>query len=866
MIYLKTVILRERVGLNSLALVVFLIAAFFSTAGFAQQKQEPADSLIRLLEANSAQLLQIDTVAYRKVVGPARFFHNNTYLLCDTALWNVNTNIINAIGHVQIIQENTFLKSDAIEYVVNENLAKCRGQLVELFDKEGNILRTNFLDYNTKDSIATFYNGGALINNDGNLIESNNGMYQSKEKLFSFIDSVQMFADSLFIISDKIDYRTDLNKAYFGRATTAWQNENMLTANSGEFDRPADIITFDKDGYILTREQEIWADLLKYFRKSGNADLFNNVQMLDTVQTAIALADKVTYRPSPMVVELTQKPAVGLYTFDKGVRDTLFMASDTIKYYTIRYCDIDSSIISQAKERKKLSDIDPISAMNEKERVARLEAEKRREEAGKRPESTQNATDGTQKAPDEAPAVPNKTPIAPNTVSAAAKAPAGKRKNIGKNPQTGTIPKTAEADSLRTLSVADSLKILPVADSLRNTIADTLRTSVADSLKIPVADSLGTSVADSLKTAVAPPKDTTQVTFIDAFHHVKMYRSDLQGLCDSLVYTGIDSIARFYKDPILWNDTKNQFTADSIQAAMKKNALHKINLLSNAYIISQEDSIHFNQIKSPEMAAHFANNDLYRYDALGGASAIFYLQEDSIITVMNQKESKMLSASIKDRQIQKIKYIENIKNDALPVFNLPMDQQRLRGFVWRDKDRPKSRNEVTDRVIRVSQRDAVEKTPFPQYLYSKVYFPQRRDSLMIYKAELDSIERAENAARELKRQKDLQAKQMRDSLGRDTTVHNNISAVPDTLTVKTGVASDSGILDDVNTAKTKKQLKAQKKLLKKAEKLARKEEKRLKKENRRENRKKMLENKKQKRYIQKNKKPKSDEKSDFPEM
>ncbi|MEG0518363.1 MAG: OstA-like protein [Bacteroidales bacterium] len=862
--------MRERVGLNSLALVVFLIAAFFSTACFAQQKKEPADSLIRLLEANSAQLLQIDTVAYRKVVGPARFFHNNTYLLCDTALWNVSTNIINAIGHVQILQENTFLKSDAIEYVVNENLAKCRGQLVELFDKEGNILRTNFLDYNTKDSIATFYNGGALINNDGNLIESNNGMYQSKEKLFSFIDSVQMFADSLFIISDKIDYRTDLNKAYFGRATTAWQNENMLTANSGEFDRPADIITFDKDGYILTREQEIWADLLKYFRKSGNADLFNNVQMLDTVQTAIALADKVTYRPSPMVVELTQKPAVGLYTVEKGVCDTLFMASDTIRYYTIRYCDIDSSIISQAKERKKLSDIDPISIMNEKERVARLAAEKRREEAGKRPESTQKAPDGAGGAP----AAPN-APVAPNKVSAQTKVPAGKRKNIGKKPRTQVIPKSTEVDSLRTVQVADSLRTVQVVDSsrtvqvtdsLKTATVDSLRVSAADSLKISLMDSLKTSLKDSLKNTVVLPKDTTQVTFIDAFHHVRMYRSDLQGLCDSLVYTGIDSIARFYKDPIMWNDTKNQFMADSIQAAMKKNALDKINLLSNAYIISQEDSIHFNQIKSPEMSAHFANNDLYRYDALGGASAIFYLQEDSIITVMNQKESKMLSASIKDRQIQKIKYIENIKNDALPVFNLPMDQQRLRGFVWRDKDRPKSRNEVTDRVMRVSQRNAVEKTPFPQYLYSKVYFPHRRDSLMIYKAELDSIRRAEDTARELKRQKDLQAKQLRDSLGRDTTVDKNMPVVPDTLAVKTDVASDSGMVDIVNTAKTKKQLNAEKRLLKKAEKLARKEEKRLKKEKRRENRKKMLENKKQKRYIQKNKKQKSGEKPGFCEI
>jgi hypothetical protein len=131
---------------------------------------------------------------------------------------------------------------------------------------------------------------------------------------------------------------------------------------------------------------------------------------------------------------------------------------------------------------------------------------------------------------------------------------------------------------------------------------------------------------------------------------------------------------------------------------------------------------------------------------------------------------------------------------------------------------------------------------------------------MIYKAELDSIKRAENAARELKRQKDLQAKQTRDSLMRDTTINNSMPVVADSLTRKTDIAADSSA---VNTEKTRKQLKAEKKLLKKAEKLARKEEKRLKKEKRREKRKKILENKKQKRYIQKNQQQNSAEKPEI---
>ena len=71
---------------------------------------------VRLISAQSAQLIDKDGQSWRKVVGPAKFFHNNTYLLCDTALWNVNTNIIDAIGHVRIIQDRTKLSSATLQY------------------------------------------------------------------------------------------------------------------------------------------------------------------------------------------------------------------------------------------------------------------------------------------------------------------------------------------------------------------------------------------------------------------------------------------------------------------------------------------------------------------------------------------------------------------------------------------------------------------------------------------------------------------------------------------------------------------------------------------------------------------------------
>ena len=86
-----------------LSVVVLVIAAGFSVMSSAQgqksgngKKEEEKDSLVFLLSSKSAQTVVIDNVNYRKVIGPARFLHNGTYLLCDTALWNVDTKVIDA--------------------------------------------------------------------------------------------------------------------------------------------------------------------------------------------------------------------------------------------------------------------------------------------------------------------------------------------------------------------------------------------------------------------------------------------------------------------------------------------------------------------------------------------------------------------------------------------------------------------------------------------------------------------------------------------------------------------------------------------------------------------------------------------------
>lgn len=347
-----------------LAVLVFLSAVLPLSAGVPYQvrQQEDKDSLVRLITADKARLIEMGGEQYRKVVGNAVFLHNDTYLYCDSAYWNVDREYIDAIGHVRIVQENTVLTGDSLKYVIKENTAKFRGQLVELTDRDGNVLRTNFLDYNTRDSVAIFYRGAAMKDHDGNLIESITGRYQSRLERFDFIGRVEMFSDSLFFVCDTLVYDSQSDVAYFYGNTRGWYDVNCISAGSGRYKRPEEKFYFRGDVHILTEEQELWCDSLYYDRMSEYSHLLGNVQLLDTVNNALVLGGELRYWNAPRRAEVYREPAlVMLEEKEGGGRDSLFMAADTLLYYTQRMFEVDSAVAALARERYEDALVDPLA-------------------------------------------------------------------------------------------------------------------------------------------------------------------------------------------------------------------------------------------------------------------------------------------------------------------------------------------------------------------------------------------------------------------------------------------------------------------------------------------------------------------------
>lgn len=720
--------------------IIVALALLSGISFFLFARADEEEKYVRLVKAQSVNIItDADGKAFRKAVD-ATFLHNGTLLICDTAYWRVDENIINAKGNVRLSQEGTELTSEKLDYYVNDNLAQFRGGVVQLRDKENNILRTHFLDYNTADSVAVFSKGASMKDKDGQIIESLDGTYSSKAKLFTFEKDVNMFTDSVFIKTQALDYHTDSQKAVFRTYIDFWKDDNMLTASSGWYERNDEIFFFTGDVHGTTDKQETWCDSLYFYRIPNNVLMKGSIQLQDSLHNTTAVSRYLFYEDSLSTVTLRKEAAVAIVTEDDlSQKDTLYFGADTLVYYTLRHCDIPKSELANSTARISEIMTDPVGEYRKKaaEAAAKAQAEALEKAAGTRPGLKPDAASKKQpEAVDE---------------------PAGE----SGEPETPDAQPETEAPKAEALAVKDSIGV--AADSVKVAL-DSVNVAV-DSLGVP-KDSLSVT-ADSAKVAldslnvtadsVSVAVDTTKYGFAFARGNVKIFRRDIQVRCDSMHYSDLDSIARFYKDPVIWNEENRQYYSDSLAVLIKKGRVDRASLMSNAFVVTQEDSLLYDQIKSAEIMAFFdSTSALKRFDALGGATAVFFLRENDRLATVNKVESKMLSGNFVKGNIDRIYYYDSPKNDAYPVVQFPQQERYLKGFRWIPELRPTGKQDITTLSIRPSQRKMYAERPRARFKQTDIYFPGYIKSVY---ASIDARERARaEAARKQHEQQALEGK------------------------------------------------------------------------------------------------------------
>ena len=194
---------------------------------------------------------------------------------------------------------------------------------------------------------------------------------------------------------------------------------------------------------------------------------------------------------------------------------------------------------------------------------------------------------------------------------------------------------------------------------------------------------------------------------VRGFYNAKIYKSDISGKADSIHMnqkTGLTELINFYdiesedlfskrKYPVLWHH-KNQITGDSIHLISnpESESLDTLKVFENAFIISR-DSIGdgYNQISGKRLNGIFINNSLNVINVTKNAETIYYLRNsDDELVGIDKSKSASIKIWVTENEIDKLKKLNQIDGYTYPESDFPENEKFLKGFTWREDERPKS--------------------------------------------------------------------------------------------------------------------------------------------------------------------------------
>ena len=749
---------------------VALAAAGVLSARSVMQAPAPEEGEKKLIDLKSDLMGPIapgDSVVF--LVGNFAAQHNGAVITCDSAV-RYSDMRIEFFGHVLINKNTTYIYGDRAEYDGNVNEARVYSDIVKVVDGDATLYTYKFL-FNTKSNVGQFDNGGVMLNRE-NLLESVRGYYYADTKELIAVDRVEMRNDEYELKGDSVVYNMATDNAFFFEHTNIWSSDgDYLYADRGSYDKLDTLYIVTHNGYILTEKQEIWSDSLDFYRAKDHVILRHDLQLDDTEHKVLAFGDYGEYWKEPGNAILTRRPAVVSYDLSQG--DSLFMRADSMFLFTINENALRRAAEAAKADSLALLNPDSVGGMPV-ERADSLPVRRPVTDSLGRT-VTPSGADSVERSrmidslghpilPDslqgvDSLAVPAINPL--DTLvgdarkaylkeqelkakaalkAAAAKARKEKLEQIAAKRQEKVtakllVQKEREERRLaaRKLKAESKLRarraraarkgkpLLIDSAALReiDSLID-LNTREMDSLLLRMADSLAADTlamaipADSVDSLAAPADSVYRL--LKGFRDVRIYRSDFQAVCDSMTAISTDSTIHMYIDPVLWNQS-NQITSDVMDIFTENQQITRAEFVGSPMMVSELDTLHYNQVAGKQMTAYFRDNAIYRNDVNGNAQTIYYMQdgEPPQITGVGVIESGDCSFYIEDKQVITIVYRKDPDWNIYPMDKIPPDQELfLKGFKWEGARRP-TQADVFDRTIRPSQREVKSLLPHPDF-------------------------------------------------------------------------------------------------------------------------------------------------------
>ena len=185
-----------------------------------------------------------------------------------------------------------------------------------------------------------------------------------------------------------------------------------------------------------------------------------------------------------------------------------------------------------------------------------------------------------------------------------------------------------------------------------------------------------------------------------AYNNVVIFKSDMQGICDSLSMNQVDSTLYMYKEPMLWSD-KTQMSGDTLVVYQKNKKIDHVDLLKRATIVNAvEDSLnYYNQVGGSNMLAQFKDDTLRQAHVYGNAQTVYFVEKedkesDSITVVERSGMARLYSSNItlyfEKQELRGVTYRDNPDGVLYPMDKIKENEMLVKTFKWQPLLRPKN--------------------------------------------------------------------------------------------------------------------------------------------------------------------------------
>ncbi|MDR1973448.1 MAG: hypothetical protein LBQ31_02115 [Bacteroidales bacterium] len=187
---------------------------------------------------------------------------------------------------------------------------------------------------------------------------------------------------------------------------------------------------------------------------------------------------------------------------------------------------------------------------------------------------------------------------------------------------------------------------------------------------------------------------------MEAFKRVRIFRNDLQAICQLMIYYQSDSLLYLIDKPVMWN-SGFQIDGDTIKTWFENSRPHETLVGRNAFITAlvQNSNSLYHQIKGRNLWGYYNDDSQLSSAELKGGKieAIYYVidEEKGELVGVNKSISKMLRMYFDSGTIYKVNFIEPESTILYPQDQLTAREQTLKGFHWLESLRPKSKWDVS---------------------------------------------------------------------------------------------------------------------------------------------------------------------------